>query len=305
MLLKNNTFLIFLVCAFLVSIPANNYYWPGLVSFLTDRGYPAPVALTTINQFSEILFMVALAFCIPRIGLKNVILIGMAAWSLRWFCFSMPYFETAMLGLLLHGFCFAFLYIASYMYADKVAPDNLKASAQSLMVFLLIGVAQLIGGQWFGAARDAEANQPQHTTIVVQGEDRPIPAWNDEETWLQNLDLAAHVRRIRGVVETPQPHLGTLLPGGQPLTREAIAGMDEAALQQLGVDAESLTRFGEMIAEVAEGAQFSITREEWLAAQSRNWAAIYRVPAIFIAVFFVIFLILGREPKDAITESKS
>ena len=347
-LLKNYSFLIFLICVFFASIPANNYFWPGLATFLSDRGYPSPVGLSTINQFSEILLMFALAFCIPRIGLKNVLLIGMAAWSLRWFFFSIDSFGTAVVGLLLHGFCFAFLYIASYMYADKVAPDNLKASAQSLMVFLLIGVAQLIGGQWFGAARDA--NPPKHSTIVVATTQLtpttdvslesfaaarvPIPAWNDEETWLRHLDLAAHVKRIRGVKEeAPAPHLGMLLAEhGQRLTPASIDAIDVAQLSQTGVALSQMTVVGgidvvlaesvditadvqftkdnlkTLAAEIAGTENFSITRAEWLAAQSRDWAAIYRVPAIFIAVFFVIFLIFGREPKEAVVvteEAKS
>jgi hypothetical protein len=42
---------------------------------------------------------------------------------------------------------------------------------------------------------------------------------------------------------------------------------------------------------------FSLTRTNWLAAQSADWEKIFRYPAFFIAVFFVLFLILGREPK--------
>ena len=255
-LFKSFPFAVFVLCAFFASIPACNYFFPAQVSFLTERGYPSPVALTTLNQFSEIAFMLALPFCIARFGLKKVLLLGMAAWVIRYFLFAEPYFAAAIAGLLLHGFCYSFLYVAAYMYAEKIAPPHLKASAQSMMVFLLLGVGQILGGLGYGIMRDD--NPPKHTLIAVSGTQLdplpegldatnmfmvPIPAWKEaEDSWFQYLDLAEQVKKWRnkwlgkieedtGEVEIVRTvDLGKLL-GGQPLTLASISAIEEQMVQ--------------------------------------------------------------------------
>ena len=316
-LFKDFSFVVFVACAFLASIPACNYFFPAMESFLAERGYPSPLALTTINQFSEIFLMVALTFCIPRFGLKNVLLIGMGAWTIRYFCFAQPSFGFAVAGLMLHGFCYSFLYVASYMYAEKVAPENLKASAQSMMVFLLLGVGQVLGGYGFGYM--SEANPPKFTGVTIDGSRLklqtphetvtvPIPAWNEaEDSLFQYLDLAAQVNKLLGKSQKTSTDrtvdLGKLL-GGQPLTAKAIDTMDESQLIQDGVkiDEETvsvpytkadLKLLGKTIAGKDD---FSLTREDWLAAQARNWKNIFQIPAALIAICFVVFLVLGRDP---------
>ena len=351
-LFKDFSFVIFVLCAFLASIPACNYFFPSQVSFLTERGYPSPVALTTLNQFSEILFMLALPFCIPRFGLKNVLLIGMAAWAIRYFLFSTPYFESALAGLALHGFCYTFLYVAAYMYAEKVAPANLKASAQSMMVFLLLGVGQVLGGWGYGYMR--EAYPPKFPSIAVaqsqllnvdgklpegnaNAASVPIPMWSeDEDSKFQYLDLTIQVKKLHLVerlkkrlgIETKEEEkvestarkvdLGKLLDK-QPLTPQTIDAMNEEQLVQDGVKVSRLSLDGvdvnlvkevtatvqykkddmkELGKKIADKDDFSLTRSDWLAAQAHDWQTIFRLPAILIAACFVVFLLLGRNPKD-------
>jgi len=406
-LFKDFPFVIFVLCAFLASIPACNYFFPAQVSFLTERGYPSPVALTTINQFSEILFMVALPFCIPRFGLKNVLLIGMAAWSLRYFCFAEPYFAMAVLGLLLHGLCYTFLYVAAYMYAEKVAPAHLKASAQSMMVFLLLGVGQVLGGLGYGYMRDS--NQPQFAGIktelrIAEGSEwpegidptdtvvLPFPVWSEsEDSMFQYLDLAAQVDKLLGrkdsktraieffeqardalnlvkektrneeVLQQVDEHLAAVesmvksleerkidfgkLLQGKPLTAEAIDSWNKEDLiidnvsvlkvsdccdddsDHIGVSPQFVKALQEKLeaskavipvvsvqytkddlkrlATEIGGENFSLTRSDKLAALAHDWAKIFRLPAILIAVCFVVFLLLGRNPKEEAAEAQA
>jgi len=147
---KIPSFTIFVLCAFMVSIFGSNYFFPSVVAYLTEFGYPAPVALTTLNQFSELFFMAILALCVSRFGLKWVLVIGMSAWAVRYLIFTLEGFQFALLGLLLHGMAYAFLYAAAYMFGDRVAPAHLKASVQSLLAFLLLGVGQVLSGYLFG-----------------------------------------------------------------------------------------------------------------------------------------------------------
>jgi hypothetical protein len=320
-LFKNFSFVVFVLCVFLASIPAYNYFNAAQATFLTQRGYPSPVALSTINQFSTMLLMLALPFCIARFGLKNVLLIGMAAWAVRYFCFAEPYFALTVVGLLLHGFCYSFLYVAAYMYAEKVAPVNLKATVQSMMVFLLLGVGQILGGFAYGKMYDWHS--PKFSSIGVTQDrldnvvgDLPgemtdtvkvqIPAWN----------LYEEVSTVRTI------DLGKLLDG-KPLTVESINAMERLQLIQDGVRISQMetccggdATFKAVTATVRYTKDdmknlcraiatcshcgtvpddFSLTREDWLAAQSADWKTIFHTPAIFIMICFVLFLLLGRD----------
>ena len=162
-LFKDPGFSTFVICAFLVGIPACNFYFPAMVPYLTDSGYKNALSLTTINQFSELAFMALLPLCIARIGLKNVLLLGMGAWAIRYFLFMVP--ALAIPGLLLHGLAYAFFYVAAYTYADKKAPPEMKASVQCLMVFLLLGVGQVLGGQLYGFMSDSLVTQVGEETV--------------------------------------------------------------------------------------------------------------------------------------------
>ena len=199
---KSPTFTIFVLCAFMVSIFGSNYFFPSVVAYLSEFGYPAPVALTTLNQFSELFFMAILPFCVARIGLKWVLVIGMSAWAVRYFIFPLAGFQFALIGLLCHGMAYAFLYVAAYMFGDRVAPAHLKASVQSLLAFLLLGIGQVLSGYMFGY--QIERNAPAITKTVVTQEGKAakgLPAWNVPEmetsAW-RYLDLAKSVKYLRG-----------------------------------------------------------------------------------------------------------
>ncbi|MDO4630336.1 MAG: MFS transporter, partial [Planctomycetia bacterium] len=144
-LFKKPAFCVFVIALLLAGIPACGLFFTLCVPMLMQGGYPAPLALTTINQLSEVVFMALLPIFAARIGLKNVLLLGFAAWFLRYFCFMQGIFALAIVGLVLHGLAYAFLYVASYMYGDKVASDDMKASVQGLLAVLVLGVGQVCG----------------------------------------------------------------------------------------------------------------------------------------------------------------
>ena len=126
-LLKESSLLIFTVCVFVVSLVACGYFFTLQVPMLQQRGYPSPLALTSLNQFSELIFMFSMPWFVSRLGLKRVVALGMLAWGLRYLCFACPDFSAALIGLVLHGFCYSFFYVGSYMYFDQRAPAELKS----------------------------------------------------------------------------------------------------------------------------------------------------------------------------------
>jgi len=202
-LLKDRSFLIFIVCVTLISIPACGYYFTLAGPMLQQRGYPAPLALTTLNQLpSEIIFMFCMPWFVSTLGLKRVLMIGMAAWAVRYLCFMPPVFELALVGLLLHGFCYSFLYVGAYMYVDRRAPAELKASAQSLLSFLLLGVGWFLGAKGAGFMKDQFPPEiptmPESTVveIVERDADDEVKGHEVKVTVRKGDDTAPHMEMV-------------------------------------------------------------------------------------------------------------
>jgi nucleoside transporter len=138
-LLKEPSFLLFVICAFLIVIPAS-FYFAGCNLMLAEKDLPAPTALQALAQVSELFVMSTMPWFIATMGLRTVLALGMAAWAVRSLLFATMSFPLIVLGLLLHGFAYCFVFIGAYIFVDKKAPPDLKASAQSFISFLMLGV---------------------------------------------------------------------------------------------------------------------------------------------------------------------
>ena len=117
-LLANLPFLVFALCSTLICIPLAYYY--GLTSnYLGQTGFAAPASTMTIGQMSEIFFMLLIPFFFRKLGVKWMILIGMACWVGRYllFAFGAPE-QTAwmiFLAVALHGICYDFFFVTGFM----------------------------------------------------------------------------------------------------------------------------------------------------------------------------------------------
>ncbi len=98
---------------------------------------------------SEILFLLVLPWFFSRFGLKWVLLTGMLAWVSRYalFAFAAPDAIGWMItiGILLHGCCYDFVYVAGQIYIDRKATPEIRAQAQGLFVLVSYGVGQGLG----------------------------------------------------------------------------------------------------------------------------------------------------------------
>ncbi|HEY4110148.1 nucleoside permease [Puia sp.] len=150
-LFKSKPYLIFFIAAILVCIPLSFYY--GFANpFLNELGMDNAATKMTLGQFSEGLFIIAIPFLFNRIGVKNMILMGMVAWILRYICFAYGGLgdKTWMLyaGILLHGVCYDFFFVTGYMYTEKKAGAKIKNAAQQLFTLATYGVG-MFAGTWF------------------------------------------------------------------------------------------------------------------------------------------------------------
>jgi len=150
-LFKDKPYLIFFIAAILVCIPLSFYY--GFANpFLNEIGLNNAAGKMILGQVSEAVFILAIPFLFTNIGVKNMLLLGMTAWILRYVCFAYGNTgaNTWMLyaGIVLHGVCYDFFFVTGYMYTEKKAGEKIKNAAQGLFTFATYGVGMFIG-TWF------------------------------------------------------------------------------------------------------------------------------------------------------------
>ena len=153
-LLKKGHFLIFAICATLISIPLGTYY-AFTASFLADVGIQDVSTAMSFGQMSEIFFMLIIPLLFRKLGVKYMLLIGMMAWFVRYAFFAFGISEETRwllyLGILLHGVCYDFFFVIGFIYTDRVAGAQVKGQAQSLVVMFTYGIGMLLGSQISGS----------------------------------------------------------------------------------------------------------------------------------------------------------
>ena len=161
-LLKDRSFLVFIICSLLICIPLAAYY-SFAATFAGQAGVQDVPIKMTFGQMSEIFFMLVMPLMFARLGVKWMLAVGMLAWVLRYGLFAGAWQGTdgphlGMLvigGIVLHGICYDFFFVTGQIYTEQTAPKEVRAQAQGFLVLVTQGVGMLIGNQLFGRLVDA------------------------------------------------------------------------------------------------------------------------------------------------------
>ena len=150
-LMRNRSFLIFILCAMLISLPLAMYY-AYASPYVAAAGISNVGGTLAIGQMSELAFMFSMPWLYRRFGVKPLLLVGMIAWALRYALFAIGDAGSSLwavyLGVALHGVCYDFFFVAGAIYTGTVAePKGVNAQAQGMLTLFTYGVGMLLGSQ--------------------------------------------------------------------------------------------------------------------------------------------------------------
>ena len=190
-LLKNRSYLVFIISSFLICIPLAFYY--QIASRVVEMtGLPIGQTMS-YGQMSEIFFMVVMPFFFARLGVKWMLAVGMLAWVVRYGLFAIGAPDEVrwmiLSGVIIHGICYDFFFVTGQIYTDRFAPKQIRAQAQGMLVLFTLGLGMFIGAQIAGnveakhtpAASATFAAEVTAKTVEAQGLKDQLPDTPESE----------------------------------------------------------------------------------------------------------------------------
>src|SRR5574344_407579 len=133
----------------------NGYANPFISSFAAEPEYADTFGvahagiLISLSQISETCCILLIPFCMKRFGIKNVMLISMLAWVLRFGLFGLgdPGRGVWMfiLSMIVYGVAFDFFNVSGSLFVDQNTAPEIRSSAQGLFMLMTNGIGGTIG----------------------------------------------------------------------------------------------------------------------------------------------------------------
>lgn len=106
--------------------------------------------ILSVSQISETLFILAIPFFMKRFGIKNVMLISMIAWVLRFALFGLADnsgmgFTLILASCVIYGMAFDFFNISGALYVEQNTSASIQSSAQGVFMLMTNGIGAILG----------------------------------------------------------------------------------------------------------------------------------------------------------------
>ncbi len=159
-LTSNRNFAVLLVISFIVAIELPFYYNLTFL-FLTEKAGGVGLAESTaqfamsLGQVAEVLLMLLLWPSLRYLGMRTTIFLGILAWPVRYAIFALG--QPAWLVIAaqtLHGICYSFFFVGGMIAVEQLSHRDIRASAQSLILFATNGCGMLVGHIVSGRVHD-------------------------------------------------------------------------------------------------------------------------------------------------------
>ncbi len=168
MLFKQKKMAIFFVFSMLLGVSlqitnafANDYlttHFGVIDAYKGTFGVEHANILISLSQMSETLCILLIPFFLKRFGIKNVMLISMFAWVLRFGLLGTGNpgdgVWMLVLSMLVYGVAFDFFNISGSLYVDKETDPSIRSSAQGVFMIMTNGFGAFLGSYAAGEVVD-------------------------------------------------------------------------------------------------------------------------------------------------------
>ena len=156
-MLSDLNFLVFLVLAFVVSTQLQ-FYFLGTSRYLEDIGTPHS-AIPAYMSIAQIAQVIAMAFILPvifpKLGYQWTLAIATCMWMAMFLTYALLRRRSLVIAsMAFHGLAFAFFFDAAFIYVNRVAPPEIRGSAQALYTTVTLGLGLFAGTQITGVVMD-------------------------------------------------------------------------------------------------------------------------------------------------------
>ncbi len=157
-LFKQKRMAIFFIFSMLLGVSlqiTNGFANPFIFSFGADPQYATTFGvqhaniLISLSQVSETCCILLIPFVMKRYGIKNVMLIAMFAWVLRFGLFGLGNPGSGVwmfvLSMIVYGVAFDFFNISGSLFVDQSTSPDIRSSAQGLFMLMTNGIGATVG----------------------------------------------------------------------------------------------------------------------------------------------------------------
>ncbi len=171
-LLSHRSFAVLVAASLPIAVIHQLYFMQTGPFFENQLGMPVTyiAPAMTVGQFAEIGFLAMLGILLMRLGFKWTITVGALAYFARYAIWGLISLQDAsgpsvdaagqfvwttplMIGVfsqILHGLCYACFFASAFMYADRIADEDIRNSAQTVFGIIILGVGPIIAGPFLG-----------------------------------------------------------------------------------------------------------------------------------------------------------
>ena len=147
-------------------------HFQGLPEFAESWGATNATAIYSISQIAETLGILLIPFAMKKFGIKNVMLIAMLAWVLRFGSFGLGDTGSGVwmliLSCIVYGVAFDFFNISGSLYVNERTSGSVQNSAQGLFMLMTNGIGATVGT----LSAQAIVNHFTYSeTVMVNGEE--------------------------------------------------------------------------------------------------------------------------------------
>ena len=163
-MLTNTNFLIFIVLSMVVA-GLMQFYFLGTARFMQDIGISAknvPALMAIAQAVQAVATFFVLGVLLKNLGFKWTLTVGAVCWLVMYIVYAgtKPRW-LIVISQSLHGLAYVFFIIAGQIFANEIAPVEIRGSMQALVFAATVGIGLFIGTQFAGVIMDLFKRQDQ------------------------------------------------------------------------------------------------------------------------------------------------